>query len=304
MQHRPVADLTDLAAVRRLLVATYPHTPLGWNWEVRRWDGLCFYREGPVLPAAWTRRARAWVDESGLVVAAVHPEGDNDVHFQLHPAHRHLEPEMLAWAEEHCRAPVEAGGSELAIEVQETDTERRALLLAHGFTPTDGVGYIRRLALAGQPIHTPDLPPGYQLRTTDPADPADCRAIAALLNAAFGRTGHTGDEYANFARRAPSFRADLDLVAVAPDGVFGAYVGIPYEPTNRLGVFEPVCTHPDHRRRGLARALMLEGIRRLQSLGAEAVMVGTGDMEPANRLYDALGFTEKVQGTQWRRRWP
>jgi len=65
----------------------------------------------------------------------------------------------------------------------------------------------------------------------------------------------------------------LDLVAVAPDGTLAAYVGMPYDASNRLGSFEPVCTHPDHRRRRLACVLMLEGIRRLRSIGAIEAMV-------------------------------
>ena len=93
------------------------------------------------------------------------------------------------------------------------------------------------------------------MRATRPEELADCQQIADLLNAAFNRTFHNPWEYQNFARRAPSFRNELDLVAVAPDGTFAAYVGIPYDEANRLGIFEPVCTHPDHLRRGLARAL-------------------------------------------------
>ena len=46
------------------------------------------------------------------------------------------------------------------------------------------------------------------------------------FNAAFGRTFHNAAEYQNL-RFAPCFRRDLDLVAVAPDGSFAAYIGIP-----------------------------------------------------------------------------
>ncbi|UCG26158.1 MAG: GNAT family N-acetyltransferase, partial [Chloroflexota bacterium] len=104
-----------------------------------------------------------------------------------------------------------------------------------------------------------------------------------------------------FTRQAPSFQPDLDLVAIAPDGAFAAYVGIPYDRANQLGIFEPVCTHPDHRRKGLARALMQEGLLRLQALGAHYAMVDTGDMISANRLYDAIGFGEMHQGYYWRK---
>ena len=38
-----------------------------------------------------------------------------------------------------------------------------------------------------------------------------------------------------------------DLVAVAPDKSFAAYAGISYDTVNKLGVIEPVCTHPAYR---------------------------------------------------------
>ena len=48
-------------------------------------------------------------------------------------------------------------------------------------------------------------------------------------------------------------------------------------------------------------ALMQEGLRRLRALGAVDVTVDTGDMAPANALYDSLGFTEAHRGYEWRK---
>ena len=100
---------------------------------------------------------------------------------------------------------------------------------------------------------------------------------------------------------APSFRHDLDLAAEAPDGGFAAYVSVTYDEANQRGIFEPVCTAPAHRRRGLAKALMVEGLHRLKEFGAKNVYLGTGDMVPANRLYEAVGFTEAYKGYIWRK---
>ncbi len=182
---------------------------------------------------------------------------------------------------------------------------------------------IRHLRLGRQPLPAPQMAAGYTPRTTRPADPMprqvedsglpnlfggfsgrnrdDCQRIADLLNAAFGRTFHNAAEYRNFTQHAPCFRRDLDLVAEAPDGTLAAYVGIPYDPVHRCGIFEPVCTHPDHRHLGLAQALMQEGLLRLRAIGAVAATVDTGNMTPANRLYDSLGFTEAYRGFAWRK---
>lgn len=66
----------------------------------------------------------------------------------------------------------------------------------------------------------------------------------------------------------------------------------------------PVCTHPDHRRKNLAQSLMLEGLHRVKALGARQVTVETGDMIPANALYDAFGFTEVYKCWVWQQGTP
>jgi GNAT superfamily N-acetyltransferase len=142
---------------------------------------------------------------------------------------------------------------------------------------------------------------GYTLRSTRPNDEDDCQRVADLLNAAFNRTFHTAKEFCMFATHSPSFRHDLNLVAEAPIGSFAALVGVTYDEANCRGIFEPVCTHPDHRRKGLARALMVEGLHRLKALGATDVYVETGDAVPANELYDAVGFAEAYRGHVWRK---
>lgn len=191
----------------------------------------------------------------------------------------------------------------LEIYVYEYDALRQQILTARGYEKLSYGGMCRHMRLGAQPLPVPEMADGYTLRTTDPADLADCQRIADLLNAAFGRDFHNAQEYQHFAQYAPCFRRDLDLVMVAPDGSFAAYIGVPYDDANRRGIFEPVCTHPDHQRKGLARALMLEGLHRLRAIGALDATVDTGDAVPANAFYTAMGFTEAYRGFAWRKVW-
>ena len=64
-----------------------------------------------------------------------------------------------------------------------------------------------------------------------------------------------------------TYRPYLDLVVVAPDGSIAAFCIVWRAEANRLGDFEPVGTHPEHRSRGLGMAVQREGMRRLLSLG-------------------------------------
>ena len=301
---RPMRDDADYWRMRRLLIDTVPITPVAFNWDMRRLDGKRFYNEDLEENRLLKRSVQLWESEYGQLAGYVLSEGPGDAHLQVHPDFRHLEPEMIAWAEEALAVTsAESGRRELELYVNEYDVLRQQILAERGFVRMTYGGMCRHLRLGHQPLAAPVVADGFTLRATDPDDLADCRRIADLLNAAFGRTFHNAAEYQNFAESAPCFRRDLDLVAVAPDGSFAAYIGIPYDEVNRRGIFEPVCTHPAHQRIGLARALMLEGFHRLRTIGAIDATVDTGDAVPANAFYTSMGFTEAYKSTAWRKEW-
>jgi ribosomal protein S18 acetylase RimI-like enzyme len=289
----------DWWAIRGLLVRTHAAVPPGWNWDIRRWDGRRFHNEDPVLPPSFTDGIGLW-EAGGVLVGAVHGEGGGDAFLELDPAWRDLEPAMLDWAEAHLAA-VHDGRRRLEVVAWAADERRVAALRARGYVRGAEV-WARRLTLDGRPIPVPEVAAGYRLRTTSRATLGhDAAGIAGLLNASFRRSLHTAAEYRTFATRSPSFRHDLNLVAEAPDGSFAAHVGLTLDEANRHGIVEPVCTHPEHRRHGLARALILEGMRRLGDLGARTCDVETGDMAAANALYRSLPFREELGGHAWTR---
>jgi mycothiol synthase len=80
-------------------------------------------------------------------------------------------------------------------------------------------------------------------------------------------------------------------VAATPEGKIGAFCIVWPDSVNQVGLFEPVGTHPDYQRKGLGRAVMLEGLRRLQQRGMSRAMVCTGeDNLPGVKLYESMGF--------------
>jgi mycothiol synthase len=299
---RPMRDDDDFWRVRDLLIQTYPITPTGFNWEVRRWDGWRYYTNDPTWNPAWEKQVHLWEIQDGKLVGAVHLEGSYDTHLQIHPDYRHIEEDMIIWAENNLAVQRnESLKRHVSIFVYEYDSPRRQLLEKHGFDKTNNGCVIRRLRFGHKNFHSSALADHYTIRNTNPDDSDDCRRIAELLNNAFNRDFHTAEEYRVFTNNAPCFRQDLDFVAIAPDGSFAAYAGVPYNKANNYGVFEPVCTHPDHLRKGLARSLMIEALYRLQKIGANDVYVGTGDQKTANLLYDSIGFTEAYKGYEWRK---
>jgi ribosomal protein S18 acetylase RimI-like enzyme len=100
---------------------------------------------------------------------------------------------------------------------------------------------------------------------------------------------------------APGYLPELDLVAVAPDGELAAFCmcQIFMGDSEKEGWTDPVGTHPAHRRRGLAAALISAGMGLLRERGVETALLGTSSVNIAmQRLAEELGF-RKVANTLW-----
>jgi ribosomal protein S18 acetylase RimI-like enzyme len=132
------------------------------------------------------------------------------------------------------------------------------------------------------------LPEGFQLKSL--ADDPDWMKVHRVLWRGFDHGDDLSmneEEYESRRKMfdTPKARRDLKIVVTAPDGNFAAFCGMFYEPTGRFGYVEPVATVPEYRRMGLAKAAVLEGIRRCAALGATIVYVGN-DLP----VYQATGF--------------
>lgn len=248
---RPYRDEADWWRVRALLVETFETARRGLNWDIRRWDGWRYHREAPAGDELLATQIGLWEAPDGRLLGAVHPEGQGEAYIEIRPEIRSLEPEMVAWAEARLSVAQDGGARRLDFWVDDRDDLRRSLLAERGCQVLDFGGWLRWLHFGERALGEPDIAPPYRLRATRPTD-HDYAGLAELLNLAFGRTIHTALEYRTFAERSPSFDHELNLVAVAPDGSFAAHAGVTYDVANRHGIVEPVCTHPDHRRHGLA----------------------------------------------------
>jgi predicted N-acetyltransferase YhbS len=113
---------------------------------------------------------------------------------------------------------------------------------------------------------------------------------------------YEGWEWYRNVQRVPIYRRDLDLVAVAADGTLVAFCTVWLDDVSRTAVFEPVGTHPSHQQRGLGKAVMTEGLRRAQRLGATLASVSSYSTA-AHALYAAVGFTAFDLSEPWHKTW-
>ena len=65
-----------------------------------------------------------------------------------------------------------------------------------------------------------------------------------------------------------------------------------------MGSFEPVGTAPEYQRLGLGKAVMHEGMRRLEKVGADMAFVGSGS-DKASAFYTSIGFTQSDLSEMW-----
>lgn len=293
----------DWWRIRDFILETYAITPTGFIWENRRWEGWRFHRERQVPVRRLREVIRIW-ESSNRIVGAAHPEGRGDVHLQVHPDFRHLEPDMFAWAEERLSLPGEHGrGRTITTFAFDYDSPRKRVLADRGWARLKSGGMTRHLRLGDQYLEPTPHIDGYVLRSTRLGDRDIAQRMADVINAGFNTDIHSATELHTFMTKSPTFSHDLNLVAETSDGTFAAHVGGTYDERNRRGIVEPVCTDPHHRRRGLARALILEAFQRFKGLGATDVFVDTGDDAAANAFYESAGFTEAYQGSVWRKTW-
>lgn len=174
----------------------------------------------------------------------------------------------------------------------EDDAVTLAVFAAHGFAP---VG--RRLSqwqwrATDGALPAADLPSGYRIRHVRDAN--EFAARVDLHRAAFSASRLSVEKYERLAT-CPHYRLEHDLVVEAPDGSLAAFALAWWDPVGRVGEFEPVGTHPDHQRLGLARALLRHGSRRFVELGATVVQVyaDASDVGP-EALYEAAGFRRRA----------
>jgi predicted acetyltransferase len=75
-----------------------------------------------------------------------------------------------------------------------------------------------------------------------------------------------------------------------------------FDDLTRSAYVEPVATVPAHRRRGLGRALVTEGLQRMQWMGATVAFV-SGLSPAANALYQSIMGNDYELYAPWVRQW-
>jgi GNAT superfamily N-acetyltransferase len=246
---------------------------------------------------------------SGQIVAFAMPDGGpGEAHLCVHPDLRTqaLEADMIVVAEERLAAVQPNGSRTLTIWAPAQDMLRQDILHGRGFIKDDYAECQWRRWL-DSPIPNVSVAPGYTIRSLGVGLELLERCYASGLGFHDGDiqiavTNRNDPSWYRNIQTAPLYRRDLDLVAIAPEGDVAAFCTIWFDDVTRSGYFEPVATVPAHQRRGLGKAVITEGLRRLESIGATAAFV-SGYSTAANALYRSVMGPDHQLYQPWVKRW-
>ena len=286
---RPYSHPQDLPAVIAFLKAV---RPAAW---INEYPGLVDLQEAMDRPSI-RKTMRLWTnDRDDLIGFAFVLEPYNNIHFEIRPEFEgEIEEDVIAWGMVCAqRSRSKEVPDTLDASCRDDDLRRIALLERQGFILQE-MNTLRLSRNLNDPLPTPRLPEGFSIRSIEGEKEVDL--IVTLHRAAFGTSNMTREERLSI-MRAPEYDPTLDLLVIAPDGRFAAYCTCSISSAEnrvsgmRVGHTDPVATHPDFRRRGLACALLLRGSQLLKERGMELAMLGTSSENLAmQKAAQAAGF--------------
>jgi GNAT superfamily N-acetyltransferase len=255
------------------------HAADGGAWPCRLW-----YSGGELAAWAWGYMPRQVRRSDGSVrdVTGAY------LGYQVHPDHAELVDDVIGWYDGI------AAALERTVLPQLNDEFALKRWEAHGYqadpaslghTGTWGQYNERDLTDLEQPA----LPGGFRFRNAGEAGPQ--AAVRAHVDA-WAPSTYTAQGYEGV-RRTAAYRSDLHVLVEAPDGTMAASTIMWLDEVNQTAEFEPVGTHPDYRRRGLARAMLLHGMGLARDAGATHMTVacqGAPGRPQARELYYSVGF--------------
>ncbi|HYP01394.1 MAG TPA: GNAT family N-acetyltransferase [Pyrinomonadaceae bacterium] len=228
---------------------------------------------------------RLWEEDGQLVGFAFVRPACCEFVFEVKPCARRpeVETQLMEWAMQRMRrVAAERGERRLFFAAtREDDDERISLLERCGFTRDEHHCVYMHYPLDAD-IPPAKLPEGFTVRHL--AGALELRAYVAAHCNAFWMDNLT-ERWRRSVLLVPDYVPELDLIAVAPDGVMAACCLCWLEQSSddpqsaKRGYVQTLGTRPKFQNEGLGRAVFLEALRRLQAHGAR---VAVGQVEALN----------------------
>lgn len=232
-----------------------------------------------------------WETKKGEIAAVANTLGSGEIRLHVHPRYRsvELEREMLTCSEENLSFFDGSERRHVYLPVDASDEFRQDILKQRGFVKQTGTSHKWWNNLETY-IPDPIIPSTYLIRSMGDLDEHPRRSWASW------RAFHSDEPVENYdgdwswyqnIQSAPLYRRDLDVVAITADGEIASFATLYYDDFTRSAVCVLVGTAVEHQRRGLGKAVLLEGFTRLQKMGCTRVFATAYD-PPADALYGSV----------------
>ena len=230
-----------------------------------------------------------WEDADGEILGfGFFLQVQDNPEFYVDPAlyGSRLGDEMIAWAVDLARAQ---GRDAIETSCIARDERKAAFLRNHGFSCIGDPMLFQERRLDA-PIPDIAIPGTYTV--------APLRTEIPELSVT-GSSPYPRGAYLTM-RRAPGYRPDLDVKAYDGDTIAAGCICW-FDVVDSCGELEPVGTHPDHRRKGLAAACITQALRALRAHGATMAYVRPCKAnQAAVALYEKVGFEAVDEDLGWR----
>ena len=261
-----------------------------WRWHLIMNCRFCASVESSIF---------IWETEDGQIAAALNAIVQGEARLHIHPRFRslQLQDEMLTQAED-ALFTTEDGTPFVYLPVDSDDSLLHETLISRGYKKNEGRSNKWRRDLEATILEV-KIPAGYTIRSMGGPEEHPARSWASwhAFHSDEPNENYDGDfSWVHNIQSAPLYRRDLDVVAVAPNGDIASFCTIYYDDTTRSAVCVLVGTAAEHWQRGLGKAVITEGMKRLQRLGCTRVFATAFD-PPANALYGSVMQEHQVAET-------
>lgn len=314
---RLYAGEEDLLAITELLNAVSVANQLDDTYDA---EDLRLEFSDPRLNPA--RDLRLWEGADGRLVAFgqawVPPESEADeafLYWRVHPDAQGsgLEADLLAWGAARIREFAHERGkpARMICSTREHYTYMHTVLQQYGMAPTRYFFQMHRPF--DEPLEPAMLPAGFQPRHV--ASPQDVAGWVEAYNQSFidhwSFQPATIESHGHWLQH-PSYRPELDLIAVADDGTIAALCFCQVDQAENTrnghndGWITDLGTRRGYRQRGLGRAMLLSGLHQLKAAGVDGARLNVDTANPtgALRLYESVGFRTTVSTTVYGKELP
>jgi len=276
----------DYEKVRRFLLRINENEMVEANFLWARWEwmhSLTRYMDEGVIP-----KIGLWIDDDKIVALATCEISLGAGFFVTDPSYEYLKEDMLSYAiKTHPK-----DGTFKAL-ISNTDRGFQKIAASHGLVPSQDSEETAVLEITDDISYK--LPDGFSVHSL--ADGYDENRLSNCKYRGFDNgdkmpesdfiAGH--EDYTG-----PNLNKNIHLYVKASDGGYAAHCGSWYDEDTDYAYIEPVCTDPDYRKLGCAKAVVLEAIKRCGQLGAKKAFVIS-----SQQFYYNIGFYPHSNHTWW-----